>query len=84
MIVALMDAIWGPLGALLALLASIAGAWLAGARHADRKAENERLRADEATRKRIKDATQDHLGDNPSPATLAEWLRERGERGGSL
>jgi len=78
MIGALIDALWGPLGAALGGLVAMVAGIVAVRRSAAQKAENERLRADKATRERIDDATQEHLGDDP--AALRDFLRERGKR----
>lgn len=69
----LIDALIGPLGALLAGAMALAGAWLAGRRSGAHKAEREAERAYRKTRERMDDV---QMGDDPD--ALREWLRLRG------
>ena len=77
MIAALLDAMIGPLGALLAGLVAVGGAWLAGTRKGRQGAKSEAdlrdLREHIETRERMDNA--DIVGDDPSAA--ARWLQSR-------
>lgn len=65
--------LWKPLAGLAALLV----AWIAGRRGAAVRTENKGLRDYQKTRERMDDA-EDNLADDP--ATLRDWLRERGKQ----
>lgn len=68
------------LGAAVAVLLGLLGAWLAGKREARSEARSEALRGYVDTRKRIDEA--DDLGDDVELAR--RWLRERAKSGGDL
>jgi uncharacterized membrane protein len=63
------------LAGLLALLAAFFGVWITGRRSGAVRAEKRGLEDYKATRKAIDDV--EDVGDDP--ATLRDWLRERGE-----
>lgn len=68
----LIEALIGPLGALLGVVAAGVGAWLAGRRSGAHRAEREAERAYRKTRERMDDV---QMGDDPD--ALREWLRLR-------
>ena len=69
----LIGGLWKPLAGLAVLLA----AWIAGRRGAAVKAESTALRDYQKTRERMDNAENDIADD---PATLRDWLRERGKQ----
>lgn len=68
------------LGAAVAVVLAVLGAWVAGKREARQEARSEALRGYVDTRKRIDEA--DDLGDDVELAR--RWLRERAKSGGDL
>ena len=70
----------GWLWAIGAGVVALAAAWWRGRRSGAEKAENKGLRDYRDTRKAIDDV--EDVGDDP--ATLRDWLRERGKRPGDL
>ena len=69
---ALIEWLFGPLGAVLAGVVAFVGAWLAGRRSGAHRAERDAERAYRKTRERMDDV---QMGDDPD--ALREWLRLR-------
>lgn len=69
---ALIDWLFGPLGAVLAGVVAFVGAWLAGKRSGAHKAEREADKAYIERRRRMDDV---QMGDDTD--ALREWMRQR-------